>query len=218
MADITNFDDKLFYASIDKFEKAAKDVISAIADNYSNFMTSTSEVWASPNAIVFKDWVNLKQNELENEFLKTCNAIMMNAAREMTAVAAANGKRKTNYISSHGRMKYYPVHQIGTWSESKDGLVGMNMGVLTDNILPTYEANLERIISKVDDIPKKIALYDDEKSIRHYYSVSVSQLGDRVKEHLILLKDKINSYITNETDNIMLAVKETQKVIDSMKS
>ena len=216
MADITDFDDKLFYSSIEKFEKAAKDVLSAIADNYSNFMTSMSETWASPNAIVFKDWVNSKQYDLESEFLKTCNAIMMNAARTMTEAAVANGKTKNNYISSHGRLKYYPVHQIGTWGDSKDGMVGMNMGIILDDILPTYENNLKSIISKVDSIPKEIVLYQDVNGIKHSYSVSVKQLGNRVKEHLVLLKDKINAYIVEETDNIMLAVKEAQGIIESM--
>lgn len=169
--------------------------------------------WCSPKAVEFS---NLQTTKLYGTYkaiyLHICD-ISRNAVRAYNIVASANNATRINYTPQD--FNYAGESQYTKLLENKDGVVGMNINLVENYILPEFDSKIKNALHQIESLPKAIALYDDETGQQHAFSTGVSALISSASEIISSVESTIQTSIKEEQNTIKLAKEQATQTLSA---
>ena len=197
---MTGFNPGLVRSQITSFKSAAVLAGIKIGDIYGELIDNLKYYWASPKAKQFCSEMTPKVENVIWELDKHIRSVINGIVNAYNYAAFANGVPTTSYNDYEGI-----GFDCGDLEESKDGMVGMNVEVVRDNVIPAFKDSMKEAVDALNALPRSIALYDDENGQQHYYSIRIDNIVTQVENAISEVVGAINSAIESETDNILLA-------------
>lgn len=202
-ADIQAFSDH-FYNCYDCFDTAYVDLFLAL-----------SETWASPRAVEFSNTYAPKCYELLQKLGTEGEGNVKRVKQAFLAVASANGypgdfkddgllADDLNYVADT-----YPLQ------EEKDGVVGMNIQAVVNEIIPEFERNIQAGIKEVESLPDSIAFYDADGSQQAAYSGTIKRVASELSTMAEEVKTAIINATNEEENQITLAKQQATETLSN---
>ncbi len=205
---MTGFNPGLLKSQIDNFVSSARCAGIDIGVAYKNFIDELSYCWASPKAVQFWTDMTPKYEDALWKLQLLIDETAQNMVNAYNYAAQANGAGTTSYENEGG-----VGFDCGKLLDQRDGVVGMNIIEVRDVVLPAFQNEVKLAVDELKNLPKSIALYDDENGQQHYFSVNVDDIIQKVEENIETIVSEINGAIETETDNVLLA---KQNAIESL--
>ena len=204
----TGLNPSLARRNIERFYDSCVEVLNNFSASVNELFSELKGTWASPNAVKF----SLKYgSEIEDALTDFSNEAFSRAR------SAANAYNSVAY--AHGANSVGCVDKVGTpfvdfnLEDNKDGVVGMNIELVENDIIPNFEKKINNVINLINEIPTSLALYDDNNGQRHYFSCNISSFKNRFENILSDLKISIKEYSNTKLNEIKFA---KQSAIDAL--
>lgn len=180
--------------NIDNFYDKCMEALNVFSNSTNNLFNGLLNTWASPKAVEFSKKYSIEIENLISNFQNEAFSKARDAANAYNSVAYAHGASSVGYVGGSS----VPNMDL-TLNDNKNGVVGMNIDLVKNDILPEFVKNANNAIDSINQIPTSLALYDDNNGIRHYFSSNISGFKSKFENLTNDLIVSINQYIDDET-------------------
>ena len=102
---------------------------------------------------------------------------------------------------------------ILSFKNELNGMTGINVIMVRDFILPTFDKKISEFLTAIDALPAEIPLIDETNSLQMAFTETINKFKTMTNTSVINLKTLINNALETEIDNIMLA---KQQAVDAL--
>ena len=197
------------YRNIHDFCNSALSCYVSFSRAVKNLYRELYYVWASPNAVEFNKYRE-QANYVLGHILDMSHLIESNAIRNYNVMANANGApmigedRLDNLYYDPSYRDDDITYGFGTLVDNQSGIVGMNI-LQTQDIVSSFDSNIEEVLSMFDALPDKIALFDTNDNLKEAFKSEVTKMKSEVSELVSSMDAEIKNAIETETNNLRLA-------------
>lgn len=186
--------------NIESFLNSAGSIQKKITLAFDEFTNELKKAWASPKAVEVATEHFEKIRSINDDFYNELVIIANKACNAYNAVANANGVG-TISINPHR----YSGNAIAMLTDNINGVVGMNVEVVRNQILPKFEKVINQACNEIDSLPTSIELYDDENGISHAYTSNINVMKERIISAYDSMVASVKIATFDEINNVLLA-------------
>ena len=183
-----------------------KQVLKDLEISYQSFMEWSAVYWASDNAVAFKAYADSKEVELENKYVNLANQMLIGVSGSINAAIAAQPSGVSSVTP-----ELLAATQIDVKFENNHGGdVGMNVPKMQEDVIPSFNRDLNTVITELDAIPNYLGLYDLDDTLIESFKTGIKNLKNDTESFFADLEQQISNYINVEIHDIQLGQAEAE--------
>ncbi len=195
------------------FDDEARSIFNGLENECHDFFLNLCGKWASPIAKDYTTGLTKKYEECVVSFGNSAKHLVHGAEEAANILLKANGQEPIPAIISDLGVSV-TTRTFWPCGDTKDGLTGMDReGVRI--LLASFSEQIKGYINRIDALPEGISFYDTDGVLVETYNRNLDTLKDTTQTLLDQTKKDMNKYIDSEIDNILMAKKEAQDVMNA---